>query len=57
MTKRVGQKNGQATKTRYGNVTEREARAAARAKVTVDRRRGRPTPKWIEELAEGRQSA
>lgn len=32
---------------------ERRARAAAaRLKVTIDRRRGRTTPQWIHDLAE-----
>ncbi len=39
---------------RYSNVSMREARAAARARVTVDRRRGRQTPRWIVDLAERR---
>lgn len=36
---------------RYGNVSVREARAAARAQVTIDKRRGRDTPQWIVELS------
>lgn len=31
--------------------------AAARAKVTIDRRRGRTTPQWIHDLAERRPRA
>ena len=38
--------------TRYRNVTVAEAHAAAKARVTVDKRRGRTTPAWIVELAE-----
>lgn len=34
------------------HVTHREARAAAKAKVTIDAIRGRHTPAWIVELAE-----
>lgn len=37
---------------RYSNVSVREARAAARARVTIDKRRGRKTPGWIVELAQ-----
>ncbi len=33
-------------------ISPSEARAIARLKVTVDRRRGRETPAWIVELAE-----
>ena len=37
---------------------ERRAQAAAaRAKVTIDRRRGRTTPQWIHDLAERRPRA
>jgi len=38
---------------RYDDVSEREARAAARAKVTIDRRRGRSTAQWVKDLADG----
>lgn len=30
-------------------------RAAARGRVTMDQRRGRVTPQWVLDLAEGRQ--
>lgn len=39
------------------DVSLREAQAAARVKVTIDRRRGRTTPQWIKDLAEGRRTA
>ena len=33
------------------HVSAREGRAAARARVTIDQRRGRPTPEWVRALA------
>lgn len=35
------------------HVSKAEARAAAKAKVTVDRKLGKKTPSWVEALAEG----
>ena len=39
------------TSGRYRNVSKQEARAAARTKVTIDKRQNRTTPAWIEDLA------
>ncbi|WP_156393611.1 hypothetical protein [Nocardioides sp. Root140] len=47
----------QADNGRYKNVSEREARAAARAKVTIDERRGKSTQQWVKDLAEGKKTA
>jgi propanediol dehydratase small subunit len=35
-------------------VTTTEARAAAKTRVTVDKKLGRQTPEWVEKLATGR---
>jgi hypothetical protein len=36
-------------------ITRREARLAARTKITVDRILGRETPEWVLKLARGEQ--
>lgn len=46
-----GAENRSSTATRI--VSKREAVAAAKAKVTVDRKLGRETPAWVKELAKG----
>ena len=35
-------------------VTTAEARAAAKTRVTLDKKLGRQTPDWVEKLASGR---
>lgn len=35
-------------------VSKAEARAAARVQVTVDKKRGKPTPSWVKTLAQSR---
>ena len=38
------------------DVSEREARAAAKVMVTVNKKLGRTTPKWVKALAEERSA-
>ena len=35
-------------------VSKAEASAAARVRVTVDKKRGKPTPRWVTTLAQDR---
>lgn len=51
-----GKVTSSAASGRYQNVSEREARAAARAQVTIDQRRGRATTQWIKDLADGKKT-
>ena len=46
-----------ATSGRYRNVSKQEARAAARAKVTIDKRQNRTTETWIKDLAADTKTA
>lgn len=50
-TKTTASADNASDKGRYKEISLREARAAARAKVTIDKRRGVRTPKWIVDLA------
>jgi hypothetical protein len=38
------------------HVSKNEARAAAKAKVTVDKKLGKTTPKWVKSLAKERSA-